>query len=75
MWRNDSHHYGYVAQGLHWSVALLMLARVAGKSPVECLTDAYVRGCVRRTAFKLVFKRPSSMEAALEEVGSDLVDA
>ena len=54
-------------------LAFLMLARIDGKSPVEYLTDEYVRGHVRRTALKLIRKRPGSMEAALSEIASAVV--
>lgn len=54
-------------------LGFLMLARVDGKSPVEYLKDDYVRSCVRRTALRLTFKRPPTIEGALSEVGAGLV--
>ena len=54
-------------------LAFLMLARIDGKSPVEYLQDEYVRDRVRRTALDLVAKRPTSIEAALEEVAVEPV--
>lgn len=53
-------------------LGFLMLARVDGKSPAEYLTDEYVRGCVRRTALKLIYKRPATMEGAFAEVAAAL---
>lgn len=55
-------------------LSFLMLARIDGKSPVEYLTDDYVQGRVRRTAMKLIYKRPASVEGALSEVSSGLVN-
>jgi len=46
-------------------LAFLMLARIDGKSPVEYLTDEAVRDRVRRTALRLIERRPGTLGGVL----------
>ena len=53
-------------------LALLMLARIDGKSPVEYLTEEAVRDGVRRLALGLIAKRPQRLEECLSAVRESL---
>jgi 5-methylthioribose kinase len=53
----------------------LMLARMDGKSPVEYIRDEGVKTRVRNTANRLLAERPESIDAALEAVSQNVMEA